>query len=154
MSLKDLAACEGKLYTDKCREVLLQYVNAHDLKTFGLIPELIGRVPVLTYLNPLDKDTLRMILTEPKNALTKQYTKLFEMEGIKLKFDKKALDYIVDVAVEFKLGARGLRSICEAIMTDAMFELPSTNDVKELTITKDYAVEKFEKSRLKKLKVA
>lgn len=136
------------------RANFLQYVNAHDLKTYGLIPELIGRLPVLTYLNPLDKETLRMILTEPKNALTKQYVKLFEMEGIKLKIDKKALDYIVDMAVEFKLGARGLRSICEAIMTDAMFELPSVNNVKELIVTKDYAVEKFEKSRLKKLRVA
>ncbi len=132
----------------------LQYINAHDLKTYGLIPELIGRVPVLTYLNPLDRETLKMILTEPKNALTKQYVKLFEMENIKLKFDKKALDYIVDLAVEFKLGARGLRSICEAIMTDAMFELPSTNDVKELTVTKSYAMEKFEKSKHKKLRVA
>lgn len=136
------------------RSNFLQYVNALDLKTYGLIPELIGRVPVLTYLNPLDKETLRMILTEPKNALTKQYDKLFEMEGIKLKFDKKSLDYIVEMAMEFKLGARGLRSICEAIMTDAMFELPSIGNVKELIITKDYAVEKFEKSRLKKLRVA
>ncbi len=136
------------------RSNFLQYVNALDLKTYGLIPELIGRVPVLTYLNPLDKETLRMILTEPKNALTKQYEKLFEMEGIKLKFDKKSLDYIVDMAMEFKLGARGLRSICEAIMTDAMFELPSVGNVKELMVTKDYAVEKFEKSRLKKLRVA
>ena len=151
----------GFTSSDELRELrnmdrgnMLQFVNAHDLKSFGLIPELIGRLPVLTYLNPLDKETLKMILTEPKNALTKQYTKLFEMEGIKLKFDKKALDYIVDMAVEFKLGARGLRSICEAIMTDAMFELPSTKDVKELVINKNYAIEKFEKSRLKKLKVA
>jgi ATP-dependent Clp protease ATP-binding subunit ClpX len=132
----------------------LQYINAHDLKTYGLIPELIGRVPVLTHLDPLDKETLKMILTEPKNALTKQYVKLFDMEGIKLKFDKKALDYIVDMAVEFKLGARGLRSICEAIMTDAMFELPSQKEVKELLITKNYATEKLEKSKHKKLRVA
>ena len=136
------------------KENLLKFVNAHDLKSYGLIPELIGRVPVLTYLNPLDRETLRMILLKPKNALTKQYEKLFDMEGIKLHFTKGGIDYIVDKAVEFKLGARGLRSICEAIMTDAMFELPSINDVNDLTIDKQYAEEKFEKSRLNKLKVA
>lgn len=133
---------------------VLRYINAQDLKSYGLIPELIGRLPVLTYLDPLDKDTLRQILTEPKNALTKQYTKLFEMEGIKIEFKKSALEYIVDKAVEYKLGARGLRSICEAIVNDAMFELPSRKDVKELIITREYAIEKFEKSRVNKLKVA
>jgi len=136
------------------KDNLLQYVNAHDLKSFGLIPELIGRVPVLSYLNPLNKDILKQILTKPKNALTKQYRKLFEMEGIKLEITAGALDYIVDKAVEFKLGARGLRSICEAIMTDAMFELPSMTDVSELTIDKEYAENKFEKSSMSKLKVA
>ena len=133
---------------------MLRYINATDLKSYGLIPELIGRLPVLTYLDPLDKDTLRKILTEPKNALTKQYTKLFGMEGIKIEFKKSALDYIVDKAVEYKLGARGLRSICEAIVNDAMFELPSSKGVKELIITREYAIEKLEKSRINKLKVA
>ena len=135
-------------------ENMLRYINAQDLKSYGLIPELIGRLPVLTYLDPLDKDTLKQILTEPKNALTKQYTKLFDMEGIKIEFRKSALEYIVDKAVEYKLGARGLRSICEAIITDAMFKLPSTKSVKDFTISKDYAMEKFEKSKFKKLKVA
>ncbi len=135
-------------------ENILRYINAQDLKRYGLIPELIGRLPVLTYLDPLDKETLKQILTEPKNALTKQYTKLFGMEGIKIEFKKSALEYIVDKAVEYKLGARGLRSICEAIITDAMFELPSTKDVKALVITREYAIEKFEKSRVNKLKVA
>jgi len=135
-------------------ENMLRYVNAQDLKRYGLIPELIGRLPVLTYLDPLDKETLTKILTEPKNALTKQYTKLFNMEGIKIEFKKSALEYIVDKAVEYKLGARGLRSICEAIINDAMFELPSDKEAKELVVTREYAIEKFEKSRVKKLKVA
>ncbi len=135
-------------------ETILRFINAQDLKRYGLIPELIGRLPVLTYLNPLDKETLKQILTQPKNALTKQYSKLFEMEGVKVEFKKSALEYIVDKAVEFKLGARGLRSICEAIMNDAMFEMPSDKDIKELIITKEYAIEKFEKSRINKLKVA
>jgi len=135
-------------------ETILRFINAQDLKRYGLIPELIGRLPVLTYLNPLDKETLKLILTQPKNALTKQYSKLFEMEGVKVEFKKSALEYIVDKAVEFKLGARGLRSICEAIMNDAMFEMPSDKDIKELVITKEYAIEKFEKSRINKLKVA
>jgi ATP-dependent Clp protease ATP-binding subunit ClpX len=135
-------------------ETILRFINAQDLKRYGLIPELIGRLPVLTYLNPLDRETLKLILTEPKNALTKQYSKLFEMEGVRIEFKKSALEYIVDKAVEFKLGARGLRSICEAIMNDAMFEMPSDKDIKELIITKAYAVEKFEKSRINKLKVA
>ena len=135
-------------------ENILRYINAQDLKSYGLIPELIGRVPVLTYLDPLNKETLKKILTEPKNALTKQYSKLFEMEGISIEFDEDALSYIVDKAVEFKLGARGLRSICEAIMNDAMFEMPSDSEAKELQISKDYAIEKFEKSRINKLKAA
>lgn len=133
---------------------LLEYINAQDLKSYGLIPELIGRLPVLTYLEPLSRDVLKEILTEPKNALTKQYIKLFEMEGIKLEFDKKALDFIVDKAVDFKLGARGLRSICEIIVTDAMFELPSEESVDHLVITKSYAEKKFSKSKYSKLKVA
>jgi ATP-dependent Clp protease ATP-binding subunit ClpX len=133
---------------------LYRYITPQDLKSFGLIPELIGRLPILTYLNPLDREALHNILTEPKNSLLKQYKKLFEYEGVKLEFDTEVLDFIVDKAVEFKLGARGLRSICEAIMIDAMFEFPSQKDVKELIVTLDYAREKFEKSDLKKLKVA
>jgi ATP-dependent Clp protease ATP-binding subunit ClpX len=131
------------------RENLIQYITHQDIKTFGLIPELLGRMPVLTYLNPLDRDTLRLILTEPKNALVKQYEKLFSMEGISLKFELDALDYIVDKAIEYKLGARGLRSLCEAIMTDAMFELPSEKEsVKEFVVSKAYAEEKLSHSRL------
>jgi ATP-dependent Clp protease ATP-binding subunit ClpX len=133
---------------------LYKYITPQDLKSFGLIPELIGRLPVLTYLNPLDREALHNILTEPKNSLFKQYKKLFEYEGVKLDFDAEVLDFIVDKAMEFKLGARGLRSICEAIMIDAMFEFPSKKDVKELNVTLEYAREKFEKSDLKKLKVA
>jgi ATP-dependent Clp protease ATP-binding subunit ClpX len=136
------------------KDNMLQYINAQDLKSFGLIPELIGRLPVLTYLNPLDKETLKLILTEPKNALVKQYKKLFEMEDIKLEFKEDALDFIVEKAVAFKLGARGLRSICEAIVTDAMFELPSNEEIKKLIITRSYAEEKLEKSKISKLKVA
>jgi ATP-dependent Clp protease ATP-binding subunit ClpX len=131
---------------------LLKYITAQDLKSFGLIPELIGRLPVLTYLEPLSRDTLRLILTEPKNAITKQYKKLFQMEGIRLEFDQDALDYIVDQSMIFKLGARGLRSICEAIMTNIMFELPSRTDIKEFIITLDYAKTEFEKSKFSKLK--
>lgn len=136
------------------KENLFQYVNAVDLKSYGLIPELIGRLPVVTHLDPLDKNTLRKILTEPRNALTKQYKKLFDMEGIKLEFEPDALDYIVDKSIEYKLGARGLRSICEAIITEAMFNFPSEKNVKEFSISKEYAIEKFEKSKFKKLKVA
>ena len=135
-------------------ENMLQYINAQDLKSYGLIPELIGRLPVLTHLDPLDESALKKILTEPKNALTKQYSKLFAMEGIELEFKKNALDFIVEKAVEFKLGARGLRSICEAIVTDAMFELPSDPSTKKLIITKAYAEDKFEKSKINKLKAA
>ena len=133
---------------------LLRYVSAQDLKSFGLIPELIGRLPVVTHLNPLDATALKSILTEPKNALVKQYQKLFGMEKIELDFDKDALQYIVEKASEFNLGARGLRSICEAIMTDAMFELPSDTKVKEFVVSRDYAEQKFEKSKHNSLKVA
>ncbi|HEY9082957.1 MAG: ATP-dependent Clp protease ATP-binding subunit ClpX [Flavobacteriales bacterium] len=134
---------------------LLQYVTPQDVKSFGLIPELIGRLPVLTYLEPLDAKALRRILTEPKNAIVKQYMKLFEIDNIKISFDKAALDFIVEKAMEYKLGARGLRSICEAIMLDAMFELPSKNEAAELKITMNYAKEKFNNSKISnKLKVA
>ncbi|WP_296622158.1 ATP-dependent Clp protease ATP-binding subunit ClpX [Marivirga sp.] len=136
------------------KENLLQYITAQDLKNFGLIPELIGRLPVLTHLDPLSKDTLKLILTEPKNALVKQYTKLFDMEGIKLVVEDSALDYIVQKAVEFKLGARGLRSICEVIMTDAMFEFDGESSGTDLVIDKKYAASKFEKSKYKNLRVA
>jgi len=136
------------------RSNLLQYVTAQDLKSFGLIPELIGRLPVVTHLDPLDKAALKSILTEPKNALTKQYEKLMEMEGVKLAFDESAIDYIVEKALEYNLGARGLRSICEAIITDAMYELPSDDSVKELNIDAKYAREQFDKSKFKKLQVA
>ena len=135
------------------KENLLQYITPQDLKSFGLIPELIGRLPVLTYLNPLDKSALRRILTEPKNSLIKQYVKLFEMDKVALSFDKAVLDLIVDKAMEFKLGARGLRSICEAIMTDAMFEIPSMQE-KEFKITLRYATDKISKSTINKLKAA
>jgi ATP-dependent Clp protease ATP-binding subunit ClpX len=134
-------------------ENILQYVTPTDLKRFGLIPELIGRFPVLTYLNPLDESALRRILTEPKNALIKQYVKLFEMDGVKLTFDKKVLDFIVEKAMEYKLGARGLRSICEAIMTDAMYQLPTSKE-KEFKVTLSYAREQFSHSKLSQLKVA
>ena len=133
---------------------LLRYISAMDLKSFGLIPELIGRLPVLTHLDPLDSDTLKKILTEPKNALVKQYQKLLKLEGIDLTFTNEALDYIVSKALGFKLGARGLRSICEAIMTDAMFELPSVEDVKEVEVDEDYAKEKFENSKYVNLQAA
>lgn len=135
-------------------ENLLQYISHQDLKSFGLIPELLGRMPVLTFLNPLDKLTLRRILTEPKNALTKQYERLFEMENIQLTFTEEALDLIVDKTVEYSLGARGLRSICEAIMTDAMFELPAQEEVDTFEITAEYAEAKLSKSKLAVLKEA
>src|SRR5690625_3064489 len=138
-------------------ENLYKYITPQDLKNFGLIPELIGRLPVLTYLNPLDKKTLYSILIKPKNALIKQYKKLFEYEGLNLKFDKNVYDFIVDKAWEFKLGARGLRSICEAIMLDAMFEVPSEDELEDkntFRITLQYAQKKFEQSDIQKLKVA
>lgn len=133
---------------------LLQYISPADLKQFGLIPELIGRFPSLTYLEPLTAASLKMILTEPKNALVKQYIKLFELDGIQLSFDEEALDFMVEKAIEFGLGARGLRTICEAILTDDMFDAPSSNDVTELRITGDYAIERISKSKLNTLKVA
>lgn len=136
------------------RNNLLQYVTSQDLKSFGLIPELIGRLPVVTHLDPLDRETLKSILTEPKNALTKQYEKLMDMENVKLVFEESGIDFIVEKAVEYNLGARGLRSICEAIITDAMYEIPSDNTVKELVIDAKYAQEQFDKSKFKKLQVA
>jgi len=136
------------------KDNLLQYVAPQDLKSFGMIPEIIGRLPVLTYLNPLDKKTLRRILTEPRNAIIKQYEKLFELDGIKLTWDEKVFDYIVQKAIEFKLGARGLRSICEAIIMDAMFESPSKKDPGDINIGIKYAREKLEKTNLKRLKAA
>ncbi|RXK58519.1 ATP-dependent Clp protease ATP-binding subunit ClpX [Lacibacter luteus] len=132
---------------------LLQYVNAQDLKTFGLIPELLGRLPIVTYLNPLDVETLREILVTPKNALVKQYQKLFELEGIELIIDNDVYDFMVAKAMEYKLGARGLRSICESILTDAMFDLPGSEE-KQFHLTLDYAMHKFDKSKLGMLKVA
>jgi ATP-dependent Clp protease ATP-binding subunit ClpX len=132
---------------------LLQYIAPQDLRSFGLIPEIIGRLPILTHLNPLDRDALRAILTEPKNAQIKQYIKLFKMDNIELSFAKGVLDYIVDKAIEFKLGARGLRSICETIMLDAMFEMPSV-ETNELEITIDYASHKLERVNLKVLKAS
>ena len=135
------------------RKNLLQFVNAQDLKSFGLIPELLGRLPVVTYLNPLDAATLRSILTEPKNSLIKQYVKLFDIEGIELIIDPEVYDFMVEKAMEYKLGARGLRSICESILTDAMYELPSQK-VKSFHLTMEYATRKFSVSKLSILKVA
>jgi ATP-dependent Clp protease ATP-binding subunit ClpX len=134
-------------------ENLLQYITPLDLKSFGLIPEIIGRLPVLSYMNPLDVKTLRAILTEPKNAIIKQYAKLFSMDKVDFTIDEQALNYIVEKAVEYKLGARGLRSLCEAIFTDAMFDLPSS-DEKEFNVTKEYAEAKLSNSTLKKLRAA
>ncbi|MBG0781800.1 MAG: ATP-dependent Clp protease ATP-binding subunit ClpX [Bacteroidales bacterium] len=136
------------------KQNLLQYVSPVDLKKFGLIPEIVGRLPILTYLNPLDAETLKRILTDPKNALTKQFTKLFEMDGIQLTIEPEVLDFIVEKSTEFKLGARGLRSILEAILTDDMFEMPSKKSVKKLVVNLDYAEKKFNKAGLSKLKVA
>jgi ATP-dependent Clp protease ATP-binding subunit ClpX len=134
------------------KENMLQYITPRDVRSFGLIPEIIGRLPVLTFMNPLDKPTLLEILTSPKNALTKQYIHLFEMDGIKLQFTSGALNYIVEKAMQYKLGARGLRSLCEAVLNDAMFELPNS-DVKELKVTKQYADSKLSKIEIPKLKV-
>jgi len=128
------------------RKNLMQYITPQDLRSFGLIPELVGRMPVLTYLQPLDKEALRQILTEPKNSIIKQYERLLELDGVKIVFDDDVLDYIVSKAQEFRLGARGLRSICEAIMTDAMFELPTTG-VSEFRITLPYAKERMERAK-------
>jgi ATP-dependent Clp protease ATP-binding subunit ClpX len=132
---------------------LLQYVAPQDLKAFGLIPEIVGRLPVVAYLNPLDSVALRKILTMPRNAIIKQYEMLFEMDGIKLSFEEDVLDYVVEKSIEFKLGARGLRSICEAIMIDAMFDLPS-QEIKEIHVDLEYAKEKFEKTDVKRLRAA
>jgi ATP-dependent Clp protease ATP-binding subunit ClpX len=142
-----------KAQQENMKKNLLRYVNAQDLKAFGLIPELLGRLPVVTHLDPLDASTLRAILTEPKNALLKQYKRLFELEGIRLSVEEEVLDFMVEKAVEYKLGARGLRSICEGILTDAMFELPSSKET-VFALDLDYARRKFDKSKLSLLKVA
>jgi ATP-dependent Clp protease ATP-binding subunit ClpX len=142
-----------KVLQENMKKNLLRYVNAQDLKSFGLIPELLGRLPVVTHLDPLDAETLRAILTEPKNALIKQYIRLFELEGIKLTIENDVLNFMVEKAVEYKLGARGLRSICEGILTDAMFELPSSKE-KFFNLDMEYAMRKFDKSKLSLLKVA
>ena len=131
----------------------MQYIAPQDLKSFGLIPEIIGRLPVLTYLNPLGRDALRAILTEPKNSIIKQYVKLLEMDGIKLTFEDSVFEYIVDKAVEYKLGARGLRSIVETIMMDVMFEIPSGSK-KEYEVTLDYAKQQLEKANMARLQTA
>jgi ATP-dependent Clp protease ATP-binding subunit ClpX len=136
------------------RENLLQYIAPQDLKSFGLIPELVGRLPVLTYLNPLDASTLRQILTDPKNSLIKQYKKLFEMDNVELVVENNVLDFIVEKAVEFKLGARGLRSICEAIMLDIMYEIPSKHSSDKFVLKLDYARKQLSKTNLERLKVA
>lgn len=143
---------DKKHHIDK--ENLLQYISPVDLKAFGLIPELVGRLPIVTFMHTLDRETLRRILTEPKNALIKQYTKLFEIDNIKVTFDNEALDFIVDKSIEFKLGARGLRSILEGIMIDPMFELPSSGSTKTLKVNKAFVEEKFQKSGIARLKVA
>ena len=143
---------DGKKTID--RENLVAYVNQQDLKHFGLIPELVGRLPVVTHLEQLDLETLQRILVEPKNALLKQYTKLFALEGIRLTFTNEAIEYIAQKALDYKLGARGLRSICEAVMNDAMYELPSQKDIKEFKVTESYAIEKMDGSKLSLLKAA
>lgn len=143
-----------KSTVDLDRSNLLQYINAQDLRTFGLIPELLGRLPIVTYLNPLDANALKLILTEPKNALVKQYKKLFEYEGIKLEIEDEALDYMVSKAMEYKLGGRGLRAICEMILTDIMFDIPSETEKKNFTLTLDYARQMLEHSKLSQLKAA
>ena len=148
------ATADDEGYQNIDKDNLLQYVTAQDLKSYGLIPELIGRLPVLTHQDPLNEEALKRILKEPKNALMKQYKKLFEMENVSLEIEEDAMDYIVSKALEFKLGARGLRSIVEAIITDAMFEIPSDDDIKEMVIDKSYAQEKFEKSKYNKLRAA
>ena len=143
----------NKELQEHMKKNLLQYVNPTDLKSFGLIPELLGRLPVVTHLNPLDKETLRQILTEPKNALIRQYKKLFELEGIQLSIDEIVLDFMVEKALEFKLGARGLRSICEGILNEAMYEMPSGKET-SFHLTLEYASIQFDKSKLNFLKVA
>ena len=143
----------NKNLQDAMKHNLLKFVNAQDLKTFGLIPELLGRLPVVTYLDPLDKGTLTAILSKPKNALIKQYTKLFALEGITLEIEEPVLEFMVEKAMEYKLGARGLRSICESILTDAMFEMPYSNE-KHFKLTLEYAKNKFDHARMNLLKVA
>jgi ATP-dependent Clp protease ATP-binding subunit ClpX len=143
----------NKELQEEMKSNLLRFVNAQDMKSFGLIPELLGRLPIVTYLNPLNKETLRAILTDPKNALIKQYKKLFELEDIELMIQDDVLDFMVEKAMEYKLGARGLRSICENILTDAMFELPSSKE-KSFTLTLDYAKKKFDHAKMSMLKVA
>ncbi|NLB93302.1 MAG: ATP-dependent Clp protease ATP-binding subunit ClpX, partial [Bacteroidales bacterium] len=135
------------------KENLLQYIAPQDLKSFGLIPEIIGRLPVLVHLNPLEKDALRKILTEPKNSVIKQYKKLFQLDDIELEFDEESLQYIVEKAIEFKLGARGLRSICESIMNDAMYEMPSKK-VKHLSITREFAQSRLDRVSIRRLKAS
>ena len=150
--LRQAEALNSKM--NDLRERLEKYINLNivlDVKDFGLIPEIIGRLPVLTHMDPLDAETLRAILTEPKNALIKQYKKLFEMDEVTLDIEEEALDYIVSKALEYKLGARGLRSLCEAILTDAMYELPSSDD-KHLQVTKEYAENSLSKNLLQRLK--
>ena len=132
---------------------MMQYIAPQDLKSFGLIPEIIGRLPILTYLNPLDRNALRNILTEPKNSIIKQYIKLFEMDGVKLVFQPEVYDFVVDKAIEYKLGARGLRSIVETIMMDVMFDIPSMK-IKEYELTLDYARQQMEKTNLSRLQNA
>ena len=141
----------SKLGESVDKENILQYIIPKDLKDYGLIPEIIGRLPVLTYMDPLDKETLRRILTEPKNAIIKQYQKLFEMDDIDFQITDGALDFIVEKALEYKLGARGLRSLCEAILTDAMFDLPESDET-EFKVTKPYAEKALERTSLRKLK--
>ena len=143
----------NKQMQDDMKSNLLRFINAQDLKSFGLIPELLGRLPIVTFLNPLDKETLRAILVQPKNALIKQYVKLFEIEGIKLTIEDEVYDFMVEKAMEYKLGARGLRSICESVLTDAMFEMPSSNE-KEFKLTIEYAKQKFDHAKMSMLKVA
>ncbi len=142
----------GRIRTEQVdRNNLMKYILPQDLRSFGLIPELVGRLPVLTFMQPLGREALRSILTEPKNASVKQYERLFAMDGVELRFEEEALDYIVDKAIEFKLGARGLRSIAEAVMTEAMFRLPSS-DERRFTVTRDYAAERFERSSVVQLR--
>ena len=142
----------GRVKTEQVdRKNLMKYILPQDLRSFGLIPELVGRLPVLTFMQPLGREALLRILTEPKNAIVRQYERLFKMDGVELKFEPEVLEYIVDKAVEFKLGARGLRSIAEAVMTDAMFELPSS-DEKQFTVTLAYARDRFERANLAQLK--
>ncbi len=154
MNLSKVGFKKGQEKHGQIKENFLSHVSPLDLRTFGLIPELIGRLPVLVHLDALDADALTAILTEPKNALLKQYKKIFKADGIQLHFEDDAIEYIVEKALEFRLGARGLRSICEAIMADAMFDLPSDQGIKEFTVTRDFVEEKLEKTNISKLKAA